>query len=159
MHQSSEVHCITPVNGTQKKVKTRTSFTLSYSQVGRTKSLKLKLLTSSEELADMPSTPDSPQTAPPTLIKEKSRIREKLRKFFLRRPAVEDLMKRGIMKNEPVFGSTLLLLAKADHSDVPVFVKKCIAIIESRVEYLSTDGVYRQSGNLSVVQRLRLQVS
>ena len=27
-----------------------------------------------------------------------------------------------------------------------------------RPEYLSTDGVYRQSGNLSVVQRLRLQI-
>ena len=128
--------------------------------MGRTKSLKLKLLTSSEELShDLPTSPDSPQTGTiPPFVKEKSRIREKLRKFFLRRPAVEDLMKRGIMKNEPVFGSTLLLLAKADHSDVPLFVKKCIAIIESRVEYLSTDGVYRQSGNLSVVQRLRLQV-
>ena len=28
----------------------------------------------------------------------------------------------------------------------------------TRPEYLSTDGVYRQSGNLSVVQRLRLQI-
>lgn len=138
------------------------------SKVGRTKSLKLKLLTSSEELSSsdhhhLPNSPDSPSTAAsgggvPLFVKEKSRIREKLRKFFLRRPAVEDLMKRGIMKNEPVFGSTLVLLAKADHSDVPLFVKKCIAIIESRVEHLSTDGVYRQSGNLSVVQRLRLQV-
>ena len=27
-----------------------------------------------------------------------------------------------------------------------------------RPEYLTTDGVYRQSGNLSVVQRLRLQI-
>jgi len=71
---------------------------------------------------------------------------------------VEDLMKRGIMKNEPVFGSTLLLLHRQDHSEVPVFVQRCIAIIESRPEYLSTDGVYRQSGNLSVVQRLRLQI-
>ena len=44
------------------------------------------------------------------MVKEKLKIREKLRKFFLRRPNVEDLMKRGIMKNEPVFGSTLLLL-------------------------------------------------
>ena len=120
-------------------------------------------MTSSEELSSSDplqlTSPDSPQAAGGVLpfVKEKSRIREKLRKFFLRRPAVEDLMKRGIMKNEPVFGSTLQLLAKADHSDVPLFVKKCIAIIEGRVEYLATDGVYRQSGNLSVVQRLRLQ--
>ena len=31
-------------------------------------------------------------------------------------------------------------------------------MITIRPEYLSTDGVYRQSGNLSVVQRLRLQI-
>ena len=31
-------------------------------------------------------------------------------------------------------------------------------MITTRPEYLSTDGVYRQSGNLSVVQRLRLQI-
>lgn len=93
-----------------------------------------------------------------TKVKEKSRIREKLKKFFLRRPAMDELMKRGIMKNEPVFGTTLQLLAKSDGSEVPNFVKKAISIIESKVEYLSTDGVYRQSGNLSVVQRLRLQI-
>lgn len=101
---------------------------------------------------------DSPLVVVAPMVKEKLKIREKLRKFFLRRPNVEDLMKRGIMKNEPVFGSTLTLLAKQDHSEVPLFVQKCIAIIESRPEYLSTDGVYRQSGNLSVVQRLRLQI-
>merc|ERR1712013_641312 len=58
-------------------------------------------------------------------------------KFFLRRPNVEDLMKRGIMKNEPVFGSTLLLLARQDHSEVPLFVQRCISIMESRPEYSS----------------------
>jgi len=119
--------------------------------------LKLKLLTSSEELLNKES-PDSPVVVNVPLVKEKLRIREKLRKFFMRRPNVEELMKRGIMKNEPVFGSTLQLLARAEHSDVPMFVKKCISIIESKPEYLSTDGVYRQSGNLSVVQRLRLQI-
>lgn len=129
----------------------------SKKKVGRTKSLKLKLLTSSEELSNAAG-PDSPSVLSVPLVKEKSRIREKLRKFFLRRPGVEDLMKRGIMKNEPVFGSTLTLLARQDHSDVPIFVKKCVQVIESKPEYLSTDGVYRQSGNLSTVQRLRLQI-
>ena len=55
---------------------------------------------------------DSPAVVTAPMVKEKLKIREKLRKFFLRRPNVEDLMKRGIMKNEPVFGSTLLLLAR-----------------------------------------------
>jgi len=126
------------------------------SKISRTKSLKL--LTSSKDAAAATGGPDSPNVVSTPLVKEKLKIREKLLKFFLRRPNVEDLMKRGIIKNEPVFGSTLTLLAKADHSDVPMFVKKCIQIIESKPEYLSTDGVYRQSGNLSTVQRLRLQV-
>lgn len=67
-------------------------------------------------------------------------------------------MKRGIMKNEPVFGSTLVILSKAEQSEVPLFVKKCIQVLESKAEFLQTDGVYRQSGNLSTVQRLRLQI-
>merc|ERR1712241_772524 len=67
-------------------------------------------------------------------------------------------MKRGIIKNEPVFGTTLQLLARVDQCDVPLFVRKCVSVIESRPEYLKTDGVYRQSGNLSVVQKIRLQI-
>jgi len=128
------------------------------SGVLRTKSMKLKLLPAGEEGVKDQGGLDSPAVVTAPMVKEKLKIREKLRKFFLRRPNVEDLMKRGIMKNEPVFGSTLLLLARQDHSEVPLFVQRCISIIESRPEYLSTDGVYRQSGNLSVVQRLRLQI-
>ena len=40
---------------------------------------------------------------------------------------------------------------------VPLFVTKCIAEIE-KGDLLQTDGVYRQSGNLSTVQKIRLQV-
>ena len=126
-------------------------------KISRTKSLKLKLLNSSEELLNKDS-PDSPSVVNVPLVKEKSRIREKLRRFFMRRPNVEELMKRGIIKNEPVFGTTLQLLAKSDQCEIPVFVRKCISVIESKPEYLKTDGVYRQSGNLSVVQKIRLQI-
>ncbi len=44
----------------------------------------------------------------------KSNIREKLRKFFLRRPTMDDLFRRGIIRNEPVFGSTLRELQQAE---------------------------------------------
>ena len=40
---------------------------------------------------------------------------------------------------------------------MPLFVTKCIAEIE-KGDLLQTDGVYRQSGNLSTVQKIRLQV-
>ena len=90
----------------------------------------------------------------------KSNIREKLIRFFLRRPTMDDLFKKGIIRNEPVFGSTLRELeANSDsNSPVPNFVTKCIAEIE-KGDLLQTDGVYRQSGNLSTVQKIRLQVS
>ena len=126
-------------------------------RISRTKSLKLKLLTASEDLQSK-DVPDSPSVVNVPLVKEKTRIREKLRRFFMRRPNVEELMKRGIIKNEPVFGTTLLLLSKSDTCEVPRFVQKCISVIESKPEYLMTDGVYRQSGNLSVVQKIRLQI-
>ena len=70
---------------------------------------------------------------------------------------MDDLFRRGIIKNEPVFGSTLRELQLQDLSDVPHFVKKCIEAIE-KGDLLKTDGVYRQSGNLSTIQKIRLQV-
>lgn len=131
-------------------------------KVGRTKSLKMKFLGSNEELLDenntSPTGGATSNTNPITFSNGKNNnIREKLRKFFLRRPAMDDLFRRGIIKNEPVFGSTLRELQAQDLSDVPNFVKKCIECIE-KGDLMKTDGVYRQSGNLSTIQKIRLQV-
>ncbi len=158
-------------------------------KVSRTKSLKMKILGGSGDEAESSSSqshqhemvpmsapihgatmqcpPDWPTSAP---SQPKSNIREKLRKFFLRRPTMDDLFRRGIIRNEPVFGSTLRELHQAETQQsgssstffvewVPAFVRRCVAEIERDVERLRTDGVYRQSGNLSHVQRIRLQVS
>ena len=70
---------------------------------------------------------------------------------------MDDLFRKGIIKNEPVFGSTLRELQAVDLSDVPSFVRKCVDCIE-KGDLLKTDGVYRQSGNLSTIQKIRLQV-
>ena len=80
-------------------------------KINRTKSLKLSTNLVPAGGASS-GEPDSPSVVNVPIVKEKSKIRDKLRKFFLRRPNMEDLMKRGIMKNEPVFGSTLQLLSK-----------------------------------------------
>ena len=149
--------------------------------VNRTKSLKMKLFvgsnseldTSGEQQynknigdvvgqASQPSTPNSGakdlgSSQNIHIQQNRNNIREMLRKLFLRRPTIEDLFGRGIIKNEPVFGSTLRELQATDLSDVPLFVKKCVAQIESG-DLLKTDGVYRQSGNLSTIQKIRLQV-
>ena len=150
--------------------------------VNRTKSLKMKLFVGSNNELETNTDPNnknqsdgsSPVSQPPTPssagVKElgstcninfnqnrNNNIREMLRKLFLRRPTMEDLFGRGIIKNEPVFGSTLRELQATDLSDVPLFVKKCVAQMESG-DMLKTDGVYRQSGNLSTIQKIRFQV-
>ena len=141
-------------------------------KVGRTKSLKMKILGSNEELLDENPSPTSPTSSGLassssvagsataltfTSSGQRNNIREKLRKFFLRRPAMDDLFRKGIIKNEPCFGSTLRELQASDLSDIPNFVRKCIECIE-KGDLLKTDGVYRQSGNLSTIQKIRLQV-
>ena len=148
--------------------------------VYRTKSLKMKLFVGSNseletsgeqqhnsaEGGNQTSQPSTPSSAGAKELgstnnihfqQNRNNIREMLRKLFLRRPTIEDLFGRGIIKNEPVFGSTLRELQATDLSDVPLFVKKCVAQIEFG-DLLKTDGVYRQSGNLSTIQKIRLQV-
>lgn len=85
-------------------------------------------------------------------------MRDKLRKFFVRRPTVESLVKKGIWKDEPVFGCHLAALCASDESTVPKFVHKVIKLIESKVENMKADGIYRASGNLSQIQKIRCQV-
>lgn len=142
-------------------------------KVSRTKSLKMKILGSNEELLDSSATSSHPAPLSAPIVAGNmnslpppgaaaagggiGNIREKLRKFFLRRPTMDDLFKKGIIKNEPVFGSTLRDLEAADGCDIPLFVTACIREIE-KGELLKTDGVYRQSGNLSHIQKIRLQV-
>jgi hypothetical protein len=154
----------------------REHLSLQHGKISRTKSLKMKILGSNEELEASgavnlfpssfehnPVPPPVAAAAVPTLQTQqsltttKTNIREKLRKFFLRRPTMDDLFKKGIIRNEPVFGSTLGELEISDCIEVPLFVSKCIVEIE-KGDFLRTDGVYRQSGNLSTVQKIRLQV-
>jgi len=45
-----------------------------------------------------------------------------------------------------------------DESTVPIFVQKVIQIIESKAENMKADGIYRASGNLSQIQKIRCQV-
>lgn len=87
----------------------------------------------------------------------KKRIRDKLRNFFLRRPSMESLREKGIIKDEPVFGCNLSNLCAREKSIVPKFVQLCIEAIEKKD--MSADGLYRASGNLSQVQKIRFQVN
>ncbi|XP_044596908.1 uncharacterized protein LOC123273544 isoform X2 [Cotesia glomerata] len=101
---------------------------------------------------------DSLEDLSGTVAERQTKIKAKLRRFFQRRPPVESLVKNGIYKNEPAFGSYLKDVCPTEHPRVPLFVKTCIEVLESNEENMKTDGLYRASGNLSQIQKIRLQV-
>ncbi|OZC06446.1 RhoGAP domain protein [Onchocerca flexuosa] len=83
-------------------------------------------------------------------------IIEKLKRFFRSRPSIESLKEKGIYKPEPVFGSTLAAICHHEQTIVPRFIQLVTEVVESKG--LDTDGLYRVSGNLSSIQRIRCQV-
>ncbi|XP_022235919.1 rho GTPase-activating protein 15-like [Limulus polyphemus] len=91
-----------------------------------------------------------------TSLCDRKKIHNKLLHFFHKRPSIENLKRKGILKDEPVFGYSLQSLCEREKTNIPKFVLKCIAQIE--LFDLNTDGLYRVSGNLAQVQKLRLRV-
>ncbi|XP_022120752.1 uncharacterized protein LOC110997082 isoform X3 [Pieris rapae] len=75
-----------------------------------------------------------------------------------RTPPVSRHATRSKQKNEPVFGRDLDEVCPLTSPRVPEFVKACVREIESSEENMCTDGLYRASGNLSQVQKIRLEV-
>ncbi|XP_033619039.1 rho GTPase-activating protein 27 [Fukomys damarensis] len=67
----------------------------------------------------------------------------------------EKLRERGYIKDQ-VFGCALATLCAREKSSVPCFVQQCVRAVEARG--LDTDGLYRISGNLATIQRLRYHV-
>uniref|UniRef100_A0A8D0H439 Rho-GAP domain-containing protein n=1 Tax=Sphenodon punctatus TaxID=8508 RepID=A0A8D0H439_SPHPU len=86
---------------------------------------------------------------------DSSKVRHKLRKFLQRRPTLQSLRERGYIKDQ-VFGCPLQALCERERGTVPQFVQHCIRTVENRG--LDIDGLYRISGNLATIQRLRYKV-
>ncbi|XP_021233444.1 rho GTPase-activating protein 27-like isoform X3 [Numida meleagris] len=86
---------------------------------------------------------------------DSSKVRNKLRKFLQRRPTLQSLRERGYIKDQ-VFGCSLQALCEREHGTVPRFVQQCIHSVERRG--LDIDGLYRVSGNLATIQKLRYKV-
>ncbi|XP_077314939.1 uncharacterized protein LOC143935157 isoform X4 [Lithobates pipiens] len=82
-------------------------------------------------------------------------VRTKLRKFLLRRPTLQSLREKGYIRDQ-VFGCDLHHLCEREKKPVPQFVSKSIQAVERRG--LDIDGLYRVSGNLAVIQKLRHKV-
>uniref|UniRef100_A0A8C9ZWN0 Rho GTPase activating protein 9 n=1 Tax=Sander lucioperca TaxID=283035 RepID=A0A8C9ZWN0_SANLU len=86
---------------------------------------------------------------------ERKRVKTRLKKLILRRPPLQALQEKGLIKDQ-VFGCRLEMLCEREKSTVPRFVRLCTNAVEKRG--LDTDGIYRVSGNLAVIQKLRFLV-
>ncbi|XP_056869213.1 rho GTPase-activating protein 12b isoform X3 [Takifugu flavidus] len=87
---------------------------------------------------------------------DQKKTRMKLKKFLIRRPTYQAVRDKGYIKDQ-VFGSSLTSLCQRENSSVPNFVQMCIDHVEKTA--LSVDGLYRVSGNLAVIQKLRFAVN
>ncbi|XP_046532374.1 rho GTPase-activating protein 27 isoform X3 [Equus quagga] len=97
----------------------------------------------------------APALYPGGLESDLSKVRHKLRKFLLKRPTLQSLREKGYIKDQ-VFGCALAALCERERSPVPRFVQQCIRAVEARG--LDIDGLYRISGNLATIQKLRYKV-
>ncbi|XP_048223864.1 rho GTPase-activating protein 12 isoform X5 [Perognathus longimembris pacificus] len=87
---------------------------------------------------------------------EQKKTKKNLKKFLTRRPTLQAVREKGYIKDQ-VFGSNLANLCQRENATVPKFVKLCIEHVEEHG--LDVDGIYRVSGNLAVIQKLRFAVN
>ncbi|CAG9770787.1 unnamed protein product [Ceutorhynchus assimilis] len=86
-------------------------------------------------------------------------IKKTLLRFLGKRSSREILEKKGIYKNEPIFGNTLrdIYNKSITNSLVPTFIIEVIKLLE-KPENIKSLGVYRTSGNLAIIQKIRFEV-
>ncbi|XP_017559214.1 rho GTPase-activating protein 12b isoform X6 [Pygocentrus nattereri] len=87
---------------------------------------------------------------------DQKKTRVKLKKFLTRRPTLQAVRDKGYIKDQ-VFGCSLTSLCARENTSVPNFVRMCIEHVEKTG--LNIDGLYRVSGNLAVIQKLRFAVN
>ncbi|XP_035469726.1 rho GTPase-activating protein 27 isoform X2 [Scophthalmus maximus] len=85
---------------------------------------------------------------------DQRRVRTKLMKFLLKRPTLQSVKEKGYIRDS-VFGCHLATLCAQERTTVPGFVERCVKAVERRG--LDIDGLYRVSGNLAVIQKLRFK--
>ncbi|XP_075968323.1 rho GTPase-activating protein 15 [Anarhichas minor] len=86
---------------------------------------------------------------------DKNGVKNRLKKFITRRPSMKTLKEKGLIKDR-VFGCHLLTLCEREGTTVPRFVQICLDAVDKRG--LDADGIYRVSGNLATIQKLRFIV-
>uniref|UniRef100_A0A671TVA1 Rho GTPase-activating protein 15 n=1 Tax=Sparus aurata TaxID=8175 RepID=A0A671TVA1_SPAAU len=86
---------------------------------------------------------------------DKNGVKNRLKKFITRRPSMKTLQEKGLIKDR-VFGCHLSTLCEREGTTVPKFVQICLDAVEKRG--MEADGIYRVSGNLATIQKLRFIV-
>lgn len=111
----------------------------------------------SKEIENLPVRPELSRMCSNSSIisEERTKVADRLLHWFKRRPSLEVLQLKGIIK-DAVFGSSLTAICEREKTKIPRFVHACLAAVEKRG--LDVDGIYRISGNMSLVQKLRLIV-
>ncbi|XP_068123555.1 rho GTPase-activating protein 9 isoform X2 [Hyperolius riggenbachi] len=86
---------------------------------------------------------------------DKKKVKHRLKKMLMKRPPLQTLQEKGLIKDQ-VFGCRLDALCHRENNTIPKFVRLCIEAVNERG--LDVDGIYRVSGNLSIIQKLRFIV-
>lgn len=86
---------------------------------------------------------------------DKKRVKNRLRRFITKRPPLQALQEKGLIKDQ-VFGCRLDALCQRENTTVPEFVRLCTEAVDKRG--LNVDGIYRVNGNLAIIQKLRFIV-
>lgn len=100
---------------------------------------------------------DAKQNFEANSLNEKTTIKARLLRLLRKRSSRDLLEKKGIIKLEPIFGNTLKNLQDSFRTSVPEFVSRTIGLIELE-KNITSQGVYRASGNLATIQKLRFDV-
>jgi len=72
------------------------------------------------------------------------------------RDSPEELMQKGIIKPEPIFGNILNQLPFDEKVGVPEFIVRSVRKVETM---MNTEGLYRIPGNAAEVQKLRMAIN
>ncbi|XP_068161652.1 rho GTPase-activating protein 27 isoform X2 [Antennarius striatus] len=124
-----------------------------YEKIPNTDAPKEEKLGGGSEKA-RPSRPSVTHSSSSAGDSEQKRVRTKLMKFLMKRPTLQSVKEKGYIRDS-VFGCHLAKLCAQEKNTVPSFVEKCVKAVEKRG--LDIDGLYRVSGNLAIIQKLRFK--
>ncbi|KAJ3179645.1 hypothetical protein HDU87_002851 [Geranomyces variabilis] len=86
----------------------------------------------------------------------KQSVKTKIGAFLFKRPSVDKLKEQGIIKDEDViFGGSLAAQVERGSGPIPAVVRLCVEQVDKRG--LTSQGIYRLSGNASTIQKLKVQ--